>query len=398
MLDQYTVVTLSGILAALFAASISYAMDVATPSSRKSLRVWQVALILNAGYWFLFLTVSAWAPGLLPQSLAIVLINGLSICSTLGYVLAFRLFMRLPPCWPVLLSVLGLNLLANVTMGPIIEWYWLRMVFNLCLTASMMVWLAVCLSTNTEAGVAKAARMSASIFTITSLLLFTVLFDYAAGASSTQGSTTGRTVALVTFALVPCFGTLSFLLMHVGRASHHLEHLADTDPLTGAFNRRSLENAGRRMLSSAKRHGQLVSVLMIDADRFKSINDQYGHEAGDTALRSMMKTLQSCLRDEDVVGRIGGEEFVVLLPNTGDEGALEVAERVRRAMQSHLIDSERLPFSLTISIGVATTSTGQERLGDLIRQADNGLYEAKAQGRNRVIHHAMVKSSLSPVA
>lgn len=399
MLDLATLLIISGVLAVLLVTAISYTMDVAAPRSRASLRVWQGALACNALFWLLYVGDFKFFPGILPHWLAVMVINGASLAATLGYVWAFRLFLHLPPRRRLLSGVLLASLVANLFMSTFVDDYRLRLLFNLGTIAAMMIWLATSLWRCRESGVIRAARMSMLVFVIGSAAILSRLYDLFTGfVTSVDAAVFGQTAALLGFALVPCFGTLGFLLMHVGRASHYLERLADTDPLTGAHNRRALESIGRRVLSAARRHKEPVSLLMIDADHFKAINDRYGHEAGDAALLSMMQTISRSLREEDIVGRIGGEEFVVILPNADADGAMEVAERVRTAMQGTVIDPDRLPLSLTVSVGITTTDTAEENLDELIRRADLGLYEAKARGRNLSIHQKELKPQLTPVA
>lgn len=389
MLDLATLLTISGVLAALLLITITFTMNVAAPRSRASLRIWQLALACNALFWFLYLGDYKLFPDKLPHSLAIIAVNGASLAAALAYVWAFRRFMGLPNHHRLLAGLLIGNLFANLLLSAFWNEYAWRLLFNLGMTAALLFWLSGSLWRFRETGVTSAARMSMLVFGLGALAILSRLYDLYFGTQvDALTADFGRTAALLGFALIPCFGTIGFLLMHVGRASAQLEKLADTDPLTGAHNRRSLETLGRKALSSAKRHRQSLSVLMIDADHFKRINDQHGHEAGDKALVGIMSTLSNTLRDEDIIGRVGGEEFVVVLPATDDQGAIDVGERVRRAIEAASIDLNDMSLSLTVSIGSATTSGAASALDELIRLADQALYEAKTQGRNRLVHRA----------
>jgi diguanylate cyclase (GGDEF)-like protein len=168
-------------------------------------------------------------------------------------------------------------------------------------------------------------------------------------------------------------------------ASHQqLEYLALHDGLTSLLNRRALHDHAEAELSRAARNTTPFSVIMLDIDHFKSVNDRFGHAAGDAALRLVASTLTQQVRAYDVVGRWGGEEFLILLPNTALTEARTVAERVREA-----IEAARLSLAaggevqLTASLGVATLS-GATTVTDLTQQADTALYRAKQLGRNRV--------------
>jgi two-component system cell cycle response regulator len=168
------------------------------------------------------------------------------------------------------------------------------------------------------------------------------------------------------------------------RRYSNLEDLAYRDELTELPNRRGASRQIDVLLSRARRHGHQLALLIIDADRFKVVNDRHGHAVGDIVLRELAARLRERVRREDVVGRWGGEEFVVALPETTPDGAAAVAESLREAIALTPIESgEGLRLEVTVSIGVAAW-TGQE-LQDLVDRADRALYAAKAAGRDRVV-------------
>jgi diguanylate cyclase (GGDEF)-like protein len=158
--------------------------------------------------------------------------------------------------------------------------------------------------------------------------------------------------------------------------------MAGQDVLTALPNRRETEERLAQLLSSARRHDHPLALLMVDIDHFKSVNDRSGHAAGDVALRSVAHRIEQTLRSEDIVGRWGGEEFVVLLPETDGPGAMIIAERVRDAIsiEGYEIDGDEL--SLTVSIGAATMDGGTA--DDLVARADAALYRSKGSGRDCV--------------
>jgi two-component system cell cycle response regulator len=163
---------------------------------------------------------------------------------------------------------------------------------------------------------------------------------------------------------------------------HELEQLAYRDELTGLANRRFAVRQLQAEISRARRHGQALSVVIFDADRFKSLNDRHGHLAGDEVLRGLGDRLRGRLREEDVVARFGGEEFLVILPDTGAEGAAAVAEDVRAAVAAEPFPVGRFALRLTVSAGHATWAG--EDLERLVGRADRGLYAAKDAGRDCV--------------
>ncbi|MBK6689786.1 MAG: GGDEF domain-containing protein [Deltaproteobacteria bacterium] len=168
------------------------------------------------------------------------------------------------------------------------------------------------------------------------------------------------------------------------RDEDELRTLANTDPLTGLYTRRYLADSAERELFRARRSHSPVSLLMIDADHFKRINDQYGHAAGDEVLKAVARMCRDQTREVDVVARFGGEEIVVLLPSTDLFGARNVAERLRAVVEGYHQDWEGETLRVTVSIGVATSNEG-DNLEALLARADASVYEAKRRGRNRVV-------------
>jgi diguanylate cyclase (GGDEF)-like protein len=165
------------------------------------------------------------------------------------------------------------------------------------------------------------------------------------------------------------------------------ERSAMTDWLTGLYNRGAFRAAALRELRRAQRYRQQLSLILLDLDDFKKINDGFGHERGDQVLKEISRLLRRSIRDVDVPARHGGEEFAILLPETGRQGARAVAERVRTAFGRHgaLQHEEGEPLAVTVSAGIAVYPEDGEELGELLRQADVALYRAKAAGKNRTI-------------
>lgn len=169
------------------------------------------------------------------------------------------------------------------------------------------------------------------------------------------------------------------------RLEHELKRQAMTDPLTGIRNRRHYMLGAEKEFARFMRYNHSFALLMIDLDHFKRVNDRYGHDAGDTVLRFLANEIKNDLREVDIFGRLGGEEFSLLLPETTVECAQVVAERIRKRMEASQIQYGDDLIRVTISIGLALASQGDEMLDDILRRADAALYEAKSQGRNRVV-------------
>jgi diguanylate cyclase (GGDEF)-like protein len=168
-----------------------------------------------------------------------------------------------------------------------------------------------------------------------------------------------------------------------------LEELATRDPLTNLFNRRHFMSLAEREWNRAARYQHPLCALMIDVDRFKQINDEHGHAVGDKALTTFANVLRSTLRSTEIAGRYGGDEFVVLLPETGPENGLRVARRICQAIGEYPINSEKGSLELTPSIGVAcvTSQSKTKSLSELLNQADHAMYAAKKEGRGQVHLH-----------
>ncbi|MEJ5338742.1 MAG: GGDEF domain-containing protein [Aquificaceae bacterium] len=163
-----------------------------------------------------------------------------------------------------------------------------------------------------------------------------------------------------------------------------LEQLAYYDPLTGLPNRRFFFDHASLILESSKRYGNPLSLLVMDIDHFKKINDTYGHEAGDLVLKSFADIVRKSIRQSDLPARLGGEEFVLLMTNTNLQQGKVVAERIRVSFQNSLIVYEEREIRATLSGGLASFAPGIESIDDLIRMADEALYRAKELGRNRI--------------
>lgn len=155
------------------------------------------------------------------------------------------------------------------------------------------------------------------------------------------------------------------------------------DPLTGVNNRSNFRQVLDREVDLSRRHGAPLSLIMLDVDRFKSINDKHGHQVGDMALKSIASCMLSCIRESDILFRYGGEEFCIALSNTNLAGAAKLAERIRRQLEILVVRAARTRVHVTASFGVATLGENDDA-ARLVEKADDSLYRAKALGRNRI--------------
>lgn len=185
--------------------------------------------------------------------------------------------------------------------------------------------------------------------------------------------------ALLSRQLVDALGRLA-------RNTRELERLATVDTLTGLYNRRHMMETGTHELARMRRHGSPMALMLVDVDRFKHINDTWGHPTGDCALRALAGVMSTAMRDQDTLGRLGGEEFIAILPETDGTGAATIAERtlaaVREATLARTDDGE--PIRITVSIGITALESANDSFECALVRADKALYRAKENGRNRL--------------
>ena len=186
-----------------------------------------------------------------------------------------------------------------------------------------------------------------------------------------------------------------FIIMLTERLENRLQKLANTDFLTGLHSRRAIVEAADRLISRSNRSHSSTSLVMMDLDHFKNINDTYGHQAGDALLSHFADTMRQCFRPDDLIGRIGGEEFIAILTNTGFADAMEAAERLRTTFEKEPTAFSGHQIDATVSIGIATTEHGAETFNQLFKDADKALYHAKGTGRNCIA--SILDSAIVPV-
>lgn len=176
-----------------------------------------------------------------------------------------------------------------------------------------------------------------------------------------------------------------YILQELEKARHQANTLATTDALTGIYNRRYFMVQAESEFIKSQRYKTHLSVIMLDVDHFKAVNDTYGHDGGDEILKAISRAAAQSVRGPDILARFGGEEFIVLLPQTGGEEAMLVAERIRLGIAAQRVPHGDQTIQITASLGVSSWDKSTANLADLLKHADNALYQCKAQGRNRCI-------------
>ena len=171
-------------------------------------------------------------------------------------------------------------------------------------------------------------------------------------------------------------------------AKKMFKQLSETDDMTGLDNLRSFKNTLNTEILKSERYKHVFSVVMLDADGLKQINDRYGHDAGNTLIKNVANSVKSCLRESDTLARYGGDEFIILLPETEGQDAIDAGERIRTAVENTTFDLEGHKISTTVSIGISGYPEHAQTLDDLMSRADRALYHSKAAGRNSVSMYA----------
>lgn len=222
---------------------------------------------------------------------------------------------------------------------------------------------------------------------ITGLIIvgFVVINPYVAQPYSPNGVATAILAMLYFAVFFHAYAKQSiYFFLRMRESKERLREMATRDMLTGVLNARAYYEICDSLIKMAKRHASPYAVLFVDLDHFKSINDTHGHAAGDAVLKAVASCLSNNLRSSDALGRIGGEEFSIFLPNTDLPGAVSLAENLRQKIEGLLPSVGEQSLKITASIGVAGNQGDVQSMQEIQRRADQGMYQAKAAGRNRV--------------
>lgn len=224
--------------------------------------------------------------------------------------------------------------------------------------------------------------------------MMSILLSVSATAITTfliDGEVSGLYISTFVGAAVGFIMTFIMVLVlrDLERMHEQLEYIARTDSLTQAFNRRYFMDMLAYELEKSMRYGDPLTLILFDIDNFKSVNDRYGHNAGDAVLQSISQLCSNETRQPDIFARVGGEEFACLLSGPSANNYTILAERLRQEVQNHVTTYEQHVIQVTISLGVASYQAGMTLPGHLLKQADIALYRAKEQGKNRVEKHSI---------
>ena len=323
-------------------------------------------LVLRSGYVVLFLVASLFS--LLNFATGVVLLGFIEGATAVAAVVAAALLLRRDCIIAASWSLLGLAALALLAVHAYPETSQVSYLWGVIYPLVALYLL----------GPRVGLAVSAVFFVLASCVFFA-----SHGIGSSQHEILSSLEMLLIWVGVALFA--AYYEMSRSEAEAALTALANSDPLTRLPNRPSFQAHFERERARAQRSGRPISLLLVDADHFKRVNDTLGHQAGDAALCHLGELMRSKLRSSDLLARVGGEEFAVLLPETGLQGGLAAAQQLCRAVRENPFRREGAERTLTVSIGVAELASPSESFEALFARADAGLYDAKAEGRDRAV-------------
>lgn len=352
-----------------------------------SLRLRALALALEAAGWSC-LSIHA----LLTPAQLLLGGNAFNLIALGMSVLALRMLLGEPLRWRSVVAIGLIGWIGVAWFGVVQPDYRFRVLWGSVAIALYMILNMEALTGGFRWRLSRARVVLLVLSTLLVLLLVwrngeLWLLPHPPGAISVPNSTNILFVMLS--GMHPLFASIGFLMLYNEILQRDLHQLARVDPLTGVGNRLAIDEALGRMLAQCSRQQQPLAVLMLDADHFKSVNDRFGHAGGDKVLQALVASVRATLRQHDVMGRVGGEEFVVLAPATDLSQAQQLGERIRQVVEGEplLVDGQLL--QLTVSLGVALAMDAERDGVTVLRRADAALYAAKQEGRNRVASDAV---------
>ncbi|HKR77103.1 MAG TPA: GGDEF domain-containing protein [Rhodanobacter sp.] len=381
-IDLATIALFGALQALLLAPLLLAATRAYAGVARTSLRIWGTVLLLQVVGWILM-----GLRGQVSDWLSIVLANGVLMISYAGTAYALRLLLGAPRRRVLLAAIGAIGWLGIAWFGVVVPDYRMRVYIATLALGAYLLLLVWPLRHALRRGGSTAQRVMLLVLLGALLGWCARLGDLAfhpATAAGLLAYSPANAAQMIYSAVEPALASIGFLLMYNEAVQAELHRLARTDPLTGTLNRLALDEEAQRLFRQAEEQAGELATLMIDADHFKAINDRFGHAGGDRVLAALATCIGGHLRASDVLGRAGGEEFLVLLPDTDAAGAGALAERMRQqvARLRPLLGGEAQ--TITISIGVAARLPQDHHADALIHRADRALYTAKRAGRNRV--------------
>jgi diguanylate cyclase (GGDEF)-like protein len=371
-LDPRSLITIAGILAALMAVVLAF-MRRHYPAHIKGLGYWAAAPTL----WLLSTLLYSGRDTTLPTLLSVVGANTVLMLGSVCYYMGCRTFFGHASTWRTWGLYLLLAVLLQTGVDIVAQNYQVRLIVFTAL--ALAIYAANLRFMLRFGGRRLPARMAQLVLGGHFLVLFVRLTTASAGmvGESLMEANWLQTLYIASYVLTVLLLSIAAVLMATDGLVTQLEHLATHDPLTHALNRRAWLQRAADELTRSQRSGRGPALAMLDLDHFKKLNDTHGHQHGDAVLVHFAQTTQALLRRADRFGRYGGEEFVLLLPETPLHAAQGVTQRIHSALASgHALDCQ-------LSIGLTTWHGPTDTLDAMLARADKALYQAKAQGRNQ---------------
>ena len=372
-IDPQTVIVLTGLMGGLMSL-VLYSLRRNYPASIQGLGQWCVAFL------FLFLAgVLIGGRGMLPDVITISFANLLLWTGVYLSYAGTQLFFGLRPRpWPWMLLIAA-SVLSSLWFSLVNPNYVIRLAWFTALMALLFAVHAWLILRHGPLTFAKALTGLVLLAMTGIQLMRLVTSPLIPPQSGITDNSVFQVIYITSFAFVTLLLSIGLVLMATDRLRAELEHLATHDSLTNALTRRHMDEACRMEMERSRRNGRSTALLMMDLDHFKAINDTHGHQTGDQVLINFVIKVNALLRPADQLSRFGGEEFVLLLPETSQEDALQVAARILAVCAEPAQGA-----ACTVSIGVASTLNDRDTVDALLARADAAMYRAKDNGRNRV--------------
>ena len=375
-----TAMQLTATMTLIVGLALAFAMTGYPRVLQYSIRLWVRGLLIQPFSFALFSL-----RGQIPDWLSIVVANALLVVAFAHFIQALRAYNRQTGISIALVGLVGLTVLGEI----LLTYAWPTLTGRIALLSvviAAMAGMGVNAIYRKRESITRPEHLVATMLLvgIVILLVRAILLPETHLVELTT-STPMQGIVFTYASLMPVIATSGFLLMCGERLNKDLGRLATLDPLTGVYNRRTMAELAHKAIAASRRHGRALSLLILDIDHFKRINDQFGHEAGDLALSRVVELVQGELRQSDIFARLGGEEFVAILPDADENAALALAERVRQRLFDAGFAISGWPVSLHASIGVGTLGPKISDLETLLRYTDRAMYAAKRGGRNRVV-------------
>ena len=381
MLDPRTALILIALLGLTNGWVLSFVRRDLPRDLRRAAWTWQQGTLLQAGGYFAYAIQDR-----LPAGWAVSIANTLLLTGLSGYWLAIHRFNHRPASWHLLWAA-ALGSLASAWLALVWPHYGYRVVAVSLAIGVILIGCAWTQSRHRRIPPPRSGYLLVALLTLTAvfMLIRAIYALLRLGASGTLLAANNlETVTVILFAMLPLVATTAFVLMCAERIRRQLERAVSEDFTTGALSRRSISEAVARLATQLREQPGRFSLAMLDVDHFKAINDRFGHATGDHVLKTIVETMKTVCREGDLIGRMGGEEFLVVLLDTDEHTALVAAERIRTAVEALHIHRGSDLVKVTISIGVSTFGIGGDDFERMLARADNALYAAKAAGRNCV--------------